>query len=184
MKAKTRQEKKALSYAKDRRNAYGENDKSSRKNIPLRKAKSHRSYRKKVNDILFKTLNVVEIEEVEIVENEVKSVKKDVWKKYPDISLKEHIERQLGYRKKHISKGKTSRKKVREIVEGLEIEIEKETENVWIAIAKNLSNIYAVGETPERAVEQLKYLVNASVSNSLGFNVSILLNGKLVKPIL
>jgi hypothetical protein len=28
------QEKKALSYAKDRRNDYGENDKSSRKNIP------------------------------------------------------------------------------------------------------------------------------------------------------
>jgi hypothetical protein len=27
------QEKKALSYAKDRRNVYGENDKSSRKNI-------------------------------------------------------------------------------------------------------------------------------------------------------
>lgn len=27
------QEKKALSYARDRRNVYGENDKSSRKNI-------------------------------------------------------------------------------------------------------------------------------------------------------
>ncbi|MFD6391457.1 hypothetical protein ACWF9G_08245 [Nocardia sp. NPDC055029] len=31
------QEKKALSYAKDRRNCYGENDKSSRKNIPRSK---------------------------------------------------------------------------------------------------------------------------------------------------
>lgn len=32
------QEKKALSYARDRRNGYGENDKSSRKAIPARKA--------------------------------------------------------------------------------------------------------------------------------------------------
>ncbi|WP_194828528.1 hypothetical protein [Nocardia sp. XZ_19_231] len=31
------QEKKSLSYAKDRRNGYGENDKSSRKNIPRNK---------------------------------------------------------------------------------------------------------------------------------------------------
>lgn len=35
---KTPQDKKALSYAKDRRNTYGENDKSSRKAIPARKA--------------------------------------------------------------------------------------------------------------------------------------------------
>lgn len=33
----TPQQKKALSYERDRRNVYDENDKSSRKNIPLRK---------------------------------------------------------------------------------------------------------------------------------------------------
>jgi hypothetical protein len=32
------QEKKALSYELDRRNAYGQNDKAARKAIPLRKA--------------------------------------------------------------------------------------------------------------------------------------------------
>jgi hypothetical protein len=42
------QEKKALSYAKDRRNAYGENDKASRKLIPLRKATESRQDRRKV----------------------------------------------------------------------------------------------------------------------------------------
>jgi hypothetical protein len=35
-------EKKRLSYAKDCRNSYGENDKASRKLIPLRKAQQNR----------------------------------------------------------------------------------------------------------------------------------------------
>lgn len=40
------QEKKALSYKKDRRNTYGENDKSSRKNIRLGKKLSRRKMRR------------------------------------------------------------------------------------------------------------------------------------------
>ena len=40
-------EKKRLSLKKDRRNSYGENDKSSRKNIPRSKALSHRKVRGK-----------------------------------------------------------------------------------------------------------------------------------------
>jgi hypothetical protein len=39
-------EKKADSYKKDRRNTYGENSKSSRKNIPLAKAREHREARR------------------------------------------------------------------------------------------------------------------------------------------
>ena len=38
-------EKKRLSYERDGRNTYGENDKSSRKAIPLFKARSHRKTR-------------------------------------------------------------------------------------------------------------------------------------------
>jgi len=37
---KTPQEKKQLSYDRDRRSIYGENDKSSRKNIPLSKQRA------------------------------------------------------------------------------------------------------------------------------------------------
>jgi hypothetical protein len=44
---KSPQDKKKLSLKKDRRNSYGENDKSSRKNIPLSKALSHRKVRRK-----------------------------------------------------------------------------------------------------------------------------------------
>jgi hypothetical protein len=42
------QDKKALSYARDRRNDYGEHDKSSRKAIPRRKARESRKDRHKV----------------------------------------------------------------------------------------------------------------------------------------
>lgn len=41
------QEKKRLSLQKDRRNTYGENDKSSRKNIPRSKAIARRTVRRK-----------------------------------------------------------------------------------------------------------------------------------------
>ncbi|UGT42762.1 hypothetical protein LTV02_04940 [Nocardia yamanashiensis] len=40
---KSPQEKKSLSYAKDRRNDYGENDKSSRRNIRRNKRFPHRA---------------------------------------------------------------------------------------------------------------------------------------------
>ena len=45
-KLKTPSEKKAASLAMDGRNVYGENDKSSRKAIPLRKQLSHQKVRR------------------------------------------------------------------------------------------------------------------------------------------
>ncbi len=46
------QEKKILSYARDRRNVYGENDKASRKNIPRSKAMGARAYRSEVKQAM------------------------------------------------------------------------------------------------------------------------------------
>jgi hypothetical protein len=46
------QEKKALSYSRDRRNDYGENDKSSRRNIRRGKQLGHRSNRHHEHRIL------------------------------------------------------------------------------------------------------------------------------------
>ncbi|WTX01156.1 hypothetical protein OG216_46635 (plasmid) [Streptomycetaceae bacterium NBC_01309] len=43
---RTPQEKKQLSYLKDRRNAHGENDKSSRKNIPRARRNRHHQLRR------------------------------------------------------------------------------------------------------------------------------------------
>ena len=50
LRTKTPPEKKRLSLLKDRRNTYGENDKSSRKNIPKSKALSHRKVRRKASE--------------------------------------------------------------------------------------------------------------------------------------
>ena len=46
------QEKKSLSYAKDRRNDYGENDKSSRKSIRRRKREPNRADRHRERQVL------------------------------------------------------------------------------------------------------------------------------------
>lgn len=181
MKQKTPQEKKALSYEKDCRNTYGENDKSSRKNIPLRKAKQNRAFRKTTNQILQAVMES-HVAELEILENEIRSVKKGNWKKSSDKPLKYVVQRKLEWRKIHGGKGKTALKKIREIIENLEIEIEQETGNRWIAKAINLSNITAVGETHEKAVDKLKYVAHAAIANSLGFDMKILIGGKFMKP--
>src|SRR5262245_54602184 len=52
MAPKDPQEKKALSYAKDRRNDYGENDKSSRKNIRRNKRFPNRADRHRERQVL------------------------------------------------------------------------------------------------------------------------------------
>lgn len=184
MKQKTPQEKKALSYEKDRRNIYGANDKASRKSIPLKKAKSHRSYRKKVNDILHKTSNLTETEEIEILENEVKSVRKDAWKKYPDESLKKVVQRNLESRDLHAGKGKTLRKKEREITESMKISISQKNEEGWIAKVEGFHNLKAEGKTRNEAIGRVKILVQAAIQNSSGLDREILINGKPIRPIL
>jgi hypothetical protein len=49
---KTPQDKKRLSYAKDCRNTYGENDKSARRSIPRAKARQHRANRRVAHQVL------------------------------------------------------------------------------------------------------------------------------------
>lgn len=168
MKKKTPQEKKALSYAKDCRNNYGANDKASRKIIPLRKAKANRSDRKKVNDILQKIEKQSDIESIELVENEVLSVKRNDWKKYPDEPLEKVVEKKLDRRENHVGKGKTARKKAIEFVKNLEIKIEQESDRRWIAEAIKLNGVIVHGETREEAVEKCKRLAGYVFLEQLG----------------
>ena len=82
------QERKALSYAKDRRNIYGENDKASRKAIPLRKAQQSRKDRHKVAQELA-ILPRLDEEAADLIES---SARHDVhrlggWKKAADAAL-------------------------------------------------------------------------------------------------
>jgi hypothetical protein len=87
---KTPQEKKRLSYAKDRRNTYGENDKSSRKNIPHSKAQANRIERHSQNQLL-STAIAAGIEDA-ITATQLKGMNPDKWRKQPDTPLGEYLE--------------------------------------------------------------------------------------------
>lgn len=92
---KTPQDKKALSYAKDRRNTYGENDKASRKAIPARKAGERRKVRRKANQALT-VVERLDDEAAAVVES---SLKQDVeriggWTKSPDEPLADYLQLQ------------------------------------------------------------------------------------------
>ncbi|KAG1682839.1 Centromere protein V [Nymphon striatum] len=97
-KIKNPQEKKRLSYSKDRRNSYGESDKGSRKSIPKNKqlrSKAERSKESKLKQISSHGLDDDLLLEVE---NEVKSTTKlkrlQGFKKCPDQPLEKHIKQQ------------------------------------------------------------------------------------------
>lgn len=90
-KSKTPQEKKRLSYQKDRRNSYGENDKASRKAIPLRKKKVNRQNRKIATQILNDARFFDDEQDLERIEGDAKGIREKVWQKGSDCSLAEHI---------------------------------------------------------------------------------------------
>jgi hypothetical protein len=159
---RTPQEKKELSYEKDRRNTYSENDKASRKAIPANKARVNRSYRRKVNDALHVAPELAEPQIAEAVEHKVASVKRKFWKKAPDTQLGEVVEKQLERRETHAGNGKTARKKEREFLKNLKIEVEQETDGRWIAEAQDMNGVLVYGDTKEEAIiscERLAYAV-------------------------
>jgi hypothetical protein len=90
------QEKKALSYAKDRRNDYGENDKGSRKSIPRNKRMPNRADRHRERQVLSTAIGpVVAAETAE--QAEVRLVAKKSmwmtkrWRKWRDAPLAEIV---------------------------------------------------------------------------------------------
>jgi len=92
---KSPQEKKALSYVKDRRNTYGENDKASRKAIPARKAGENRKVRRKARQSL-EVLDHTDEVKAGVVESSLRHDLERVggWKKSPDEPLADYIELQ------------------------------------------------------------------------------------------
>lgn len=77
--ARSPQEKKALSYVRDRRNDYGENDKASRAGIPRARARSHRLVRRADREALRDVEAALETVPLKRA--------KPAWKKTPDIAL-------------------------------------------------------------------------------------------------
>jgi hypothetical protein len=91
-KPRSPQEKKALSYERDCRNVYRQNDKASRKLIPIRKAQSQRRLRRKVEQDLSVIAQVDEAA-ADLIESDARSDirRVEAWQKGPDMPLGEHI---------------------------------------------------------------------------------------------
>jgi len=83
----TPQDKKRLSYAKDRRNTYRGNNKASRKLIPRAKARANRSERHSKDRLLSTAVVSMEQDELSMVELKVKTTKPRHWRKSPDEPL-------------------------------------------------------------------------------------------------
>jgi hypothetical protein len=94
MKRRSPQEKKDLSYERDGRNAYGENDKASRKAIPRRKRLRARATRRLANQQLPSNVADVPIEQAEDIDRVIATAKQKYdWRKKPDIPLRDWIAR-------------------------------------------------------------------------------------------
>jgi len=89
---KTPPEKKRLSYLKDRRDAYGENDKSSRKNLARSKAFARRSNRARESLALRAATGVPDEIRAEAAELRLLGKRRRVKRKWPDIPLAEYVE--------------------------------------------------------------------------------------------
>lgn len=93
MRRKTPQEKKALSLRKDRRNTYGENDKASRKGVPLAKARVNRANRHLDKQLMDGATGVADPQAGSEVEDRVRGRRRKVWRKDPDQPLGEVLAR-------------------------------------------------------------------------------------------
>ncbi|MGJ4942907.1 hypothetical protein ACQR1W_20185 [Bradyrhizobium sp. HKCCYLS1011] len=102
-KVKTPQEKKRLSYEHDRRNTYGENQKSSRKNIPRSKQLSHQSERRVIRQALVGAQGQAAAERSDDAQSQVlrkgQMKKLKAFRKSPDTSLGEIIRQRLRNRR-------------------------------------------------------------------------------------
>lgn len=81
------QEKKRLSYAKDRRNIYFANNKATRKGVPSAKAGGLRSERHEQDQILAQASRVHEVEQLDALENRIRGTPYRKWRKWPDKPL-------------------------------------------------------------------------------------------------
>ncbi len=110
-KAKTPQEKKRLSLARDCRNTFGESPHAARKSIPKRKAMQHQQERHIANQVISQVSDTNDSDEIDFMEGVSKAQaalkRRKGFRKYSDEPLgeviKEKIERrvkQAGRRKK------------------------------------------------------------------------------------
>ena len=96
---KTPQEKKRLSYEKDRRNNYGEAPHAARKNIPLRKALRNRANRHLQEQPLRRLSSRPDADTLDEAESLMFRRAPREWKKYRDEPLRETVIRKTTLRR-------------------------------------------------------------------------------------
>ncbi|MGW4110246.1 hypothetical protein ACWEFJ_05165 [Actinosynnema sp. NPDC004786] len=89
------QEKKRLSYAKDRRNTYGENDKGSRRGIPLNRRLDLRADRRRAEQALRGALGPADEAAADRAEQAARDRRPARFRKTPDTPLGEVVARRL-----------------------------------------------------------------------------------------
>ena len=99
MPRKSPQQKKAESYKKDRRNAFLENAKSSRKNIPKSKQRSHQAERRVAREGLRVVGGDVDLEAADKAEVRRQQTANRAFRKDPDLPLGEYLQRRERLRK-------------------------------------------------------------------------------------
>lgn len=117
----TPQEKKLKSYLKDTRNDYAESRSRSRFAIAKRKSYGHQALRHE-QKLILKELVKVTVEEIEIIEAKMNSVKPKKWRKHADAPLGEFVSILLGQRKRY---GMTDKIKVSKILARAELKSPK-----------------------------------------------------------
>ncbi|MGW6062973.1 hypothetical protein [Streptomyces sp. NPDC055189] len=99
MRRKSPQEKKRLSYRKDRRNAYGENDKSSRKSIRRNKRASNSANRRLEHLALTqggRSRDTADADAgADAIEQRLARRRPKSWKKFPDAPLGQVVAKAL-----------------------------------------------------------------------------------------
>jgi hypothetical protein len=81
------QEEKALSYAKDRRYAYGNNAKAARKAVPRRKRSVNKANRHAGRQFLARARGPVDAGRAEDIEARLHGRRPKRWRKWPDVPL-------------------------------------------------------------------------------------------------
>src|SRR4051812_31568776 len=92
------EEKKLLSLERDRRNTYGENAKSSRRNLPKAKARPHRANRRAAHQALSAAEGAAAVEAAEAAERQLQHKRPKVFRKQPDTPLGEVLARKVARR--------------------------------------------------------------------------------------
>lgn len=98
MRRKTPQEKKRLSYLKDRRDDYGENAKSSRKNLPRSKAFARRANRAHESLTLRAATGRPDETRAEAAEQRLLARRRRMKRKWAGSTLAEYLDRKLDRR--------------------------------------------------------------------------------------